>query len=260
MNQSLERFEAYYTHENDEGKRGHRDNQGIIEFLTTERYMKNIIPPNSKILDACAGCGVYSFFLAGLGHIVTAGDLVAHNVREITNRQAETPVLHQIYHGSATELGRFDDASFDVVLNMGAFYHITDKEEREKSITECLRVLKPNGLFFLAYLNKFSNIVKYHGLWKDEFSAIERILERGFADDDSLFYQSTPEEVEALMTNLQLAILHNVATDGFKGTITQTLNSMDDALFDRYLNYHFKTCEIKSILGYSEHALVICRK
>ena len=256
MKQDLERFEAYYTHENDESLRGHRDNQGIIEFLTTERYMKKVIPPNATILDACAGCGVYSFFLAGLGHIVTAGDYVGRNVHEIQKRQLESPVLHQIYH----DLTRFEDASFDAVLNMGAFYHIIDQQEREKSISECLRVLKPGGLFFLAYLNKFSNIVKYHTLWKDEFAAIERILERGFGDDDSLFYQSTPEEIEQLMADHDLTVLHNIATDGFKGTIAGTINSMDDALFERYLNYHFKICETKSILGYSEHALAICRK
>jgi 2-polyprenyl-3-methyl-5-hydroxy-6-metoxy-1,4-benzoquinol methylase len=251
MRQDLERFESYYTFENDESLRGHRDNQGIIEFLTTERYMKQVIPPKSRILDACAGCGVYSFFLAGLGHIVTAGDYVGHNVNEIQKKQAENPVLHQIYHGSATELHRFEDASFDAVLNMGAFYHITDRQEHEKSISECLRVLKPNGLFFLAYLNKFSNIVKYHELWKDDFAAVEKILERGFADEDSLFYQSTPEEIEALMADHDLTVLHNIATDGFKGTIAGTINSMDNELFERYLNYHFKICETKSILGYS---------
>ena len=260
MKQNRDRFEAYYSRENDESLRGHRDKQGIIEFLTTECYMKKVIPPGSKILDACSGCGVYSFFPASLGHMVTAGDFVGHNVNEIQKRQKETPVLHQVYHGSVTDLSRFDDASFDVVLNMGAYYHITDVEERGKSITECLRVLKPNGLFFLAYLNKFSNIVKYHEIWKDDFTAVERILERGFADDDSLFYQSTPEEIEALMMDHHLTVLHNVAADGFKGTITHTLNSMDDILFERYLNYHFQTCEIKSILGYSEHALMICKK
>ena len=57
-----------------------------------------------------------------------------------------------------------------------------------------------------------------------------------------------------------LMILHNIATDGLKANITETLNSMDEELFHRYMEYHFKVCEIKSILGYSEHALAICRK
>lgn len=260
MKQDKEKFEYYYAFENDENLRGHRNNQGIIEFITTEKYMQQVIPAKSKILDACAGCGVYAFFLAEQGHIVTAGDYVEHNVNEIKKKQVQKPILHNIYAGNATDLSRFSDESFDVVLNMGAYYHITDKEEREKSISECLRVLRPNGLFFLAYLNKFNNIIGYHEQWKDNFSFVEKNLERGYAEDDSLFYKSTPEEIEEVTFRFKLRLLHNIATDGFKATIKETLNSMDEELFNRYMKYHFKICEIKSILGYSEHALAICRK
>lgn len=37
MKQDKEKFEYYYTFENDENVRGKQDNQGIIEFLTTQR-------------------------------------------------------------------------------------------------------------------------------------------------------------------------------------------------------------------------------
>ena len=115
VKQNKEKFEHYYTFENDENLRGHRNNQGIIEFLTTEKYMKQVIPTKSKILDACAGCGVYSFFLAEQGHTVTAGDYVQHNVNEIKKKQTKKPALHDIYVGSATTLTQFNDESFDVV-------------------------------------------------------------------------------------------------------------------------------------------------
>jgi len=260
MKQDREKFEYYYTYENDENLRGHRNNQGIIEFLTTEKYMKQVIPANSKILDACAGCGVYSFFLAEQGHIVTSGDFVEHNINEIKKKQAEKPILHDIYLGSATDLSRFCDDSFDIVLNMGAYYHITNKDEREKSIAECLRVLRPEGLFFLAYLNKFSNIVGYHEKWIEDFDSVEKVLERGFINDESLFYQSTPEEIENVISHYGLKLLHNIGTDGFKATVKETLNNMNEEQFNRYMSYHFQICEIKSILGHSEHALAICKK
>lgn len=260
MKQNKEKFEMYYSTENDESLRGHRNNQGIIEFLTTEKYMKQVIPKESKILDACAGCGVYSFFLANLGHRVTAGDFVKHNVEEIKTKHEQNPILHHIYEGSATNLSQFNNESFDVVLNMGAFYHIIDKEEREKSISECLHVLKPGGLFFMAYLNKYSNIIKFHEQWRADFSSVEKLVELGYVDNDSLFYQSSPEEVEGIIKKFNLTILHNIATDGLKSPIYETLNSMTPATFERYMNYHYQICEIRSLLGYSEHALIICRK
>lgn len=143
---------------------------------------------------------------------------------------------------------------------MGTFYHITNREERERSISECLRVLRSSGLFFLAYLNKFSNIVGYHEKWIEDFDSVERVLEQGFVDNDSLFYQSTPEEIEHLISHFGLNLLQNIGTDGFKATVKETLNSMNEEQFNRYMNYHFQICEIKSILGHSEHALAICKK
>lgn len=260
LKQDKERLEYYYANDNDENLRGHRDNQGILEFITTQEYMKKIIPPHSTILDACAGCGVYSFFLAELGHTVTAGDYVEHNVKMIRNRQKDNPLLHTVYCGSAADLSRFDDESFDVVLNMGAYYHITDKDEREKTISESLRVLKKDKLLFLSYLNKFSNIVKHQYHWLEDYEVFEKLLERGHCDEDSLFYQSTPEEIEELAKKYSLQILHNIATDGFKATVTDTINTMDEIQFARYVRYHLGICETKSILGYSEHALAILRK
>jgi hypothetical protein len=112
----------------------------------------------------------------------------------------------------------------------------------------------------MAYLNKFSNIIKYHERWRDDFNSVEKLLERGYIDDDSLFYQSSPEEVEEIMTKFNLTILHNIATDGLKAPIYETLNSMNAETFKRYMNYHYQICEIRSLLGYSEHALVICGK
>jgi len=112
----------------------------------------------------------------------------------------------------------------------------------------------------MAYLNKFSNIIKFHEQWRDDFSLVEKLLERGYIDDDSLFYQSIPEEVEKVMKKFNLTILHNIAIDGLKAPIYETINSMSPETFDRYMNYHYKTCEIRSLLGYSEHGLVICRK
>jgi 2-polyprenyl-3-methyl-5-hydroxy-6-metoxy-1,4-benzoquinol methylase len=259
MKQDKERFEQYYSSEIDENARHTSCNQSRIEFLTTIKYMQQVIPAKSKILDACAGCGFYSFFLAEQGHTVTAGDYVEHNVSIIRSIQERNPVLNDIYTGSAANLAHFSDESFDVVLNMGAYYHIIDKEEREKSISECIRVLRPGGLFFLAYINKFNFIVSSHEYWKEDFSIAENNLERGFGNN-SLFYKSTPEEIEDIASLFNLKILHNIATDGHTANITETLNSMDEELFARYMNYHFKVCEIKSILGYSDHALAICRK
>lgn len=141
----------YYDSYDEEG-RLFRDNGHQIEWITTMSYFKRLFKPEAYILDGCAGTGNYSFQLAELGHKVVAGDIVPHNVDIIREKQRIRPVLADMYTGSITDLSRFDSGIFDVVLNMGAFYHIGN-EDRQLAMTECLRVLKPGGLLAVSYIN-----------------------------------------------------------------------------------------------------------
>jgi len=147
-----------------------------------------------------------------------------------------------------------------VVLNLGAFYHLKDKNDREKALRECLRVLRKDGLFFLAYLNKYSNFIKYNHQWGSDFSIFQEYIEKGYNEDDYLFYATTPEDIECTMNDYGMKQLHNIATDGMKFAIRDSINSLPDDEFERYMKLHYQMCEVKSILGYSEHALYIGQK
>lgn len=250
----------YFYESNDENNRLNRRRINEIEFITTMKYIKDLCPKGSKILDACAGCGVYSFPLAQLEYHVTAGDLVDYNVEQVRCKQKENPVLDYIYSGSILDLSQFDDDSFDVVLNFGAYYHLTDINDREKAIKECLRVLRRGGLFFLAYLNKYSNFIKYNQQWVNDFNVFEEYFEKGYTENNCLFYATSPENVEQTMLTFNLEQLHNVATDGIKFAIRNSINSLSDDVFEKYLKLHYQMCEVKSLLGYSEHALYIGKK
>ena len=58
----------------------------------------------------------------------------------------ETKVL------DATDMSCFENESFDVVLNMGPFYHLTDDISRNKCLSESIRVLKKGGYLIIAYI------------------------------------------------------------------------------------------------------------
>jgi len=74
-----ERIKSYYENYDEEG-RLFRDNAHLPEYLTTIRYFDKLFAPGSRILDACAGTGKYSFYLAEKGHSVTACDLAEHHI------------------------------------------------------------------------------------------------------------------------------------------------------------------------------------
>lgn len=250
----------YYETQCNEDCRLNKTKANSVEFLTTLKFITDLCPPGSEILDACAGTGIYAFPLAELGYKVTAGDLVEHNVEQIRKKQITTPILNQIYTGSIMDLSMFPDNSFDIVLNLGSFYHLTDLEDREKSIEESMRVLKPNGVYCMAYLNKFANYVKYNNEMNDNFAYFEKYIKDGYNEEDGLFYATTPEDIELQMPSFGLKQLYNIATDGLKFVMRNTLNSFSDSEFERWLNIHYKECCRKSLLGYSEHALYIGRK
>jgi ubiquinone/menaquinone biosynthesis C-methylase UbiE len=250
----------FYEYECDEANRLTSTRMNSVEFLTTMKYLKALCPAQAEILDACAGTGVYAFPLAEMAHNVTAGDLVKYNVEKIRKKQESNHLIKKIYTGSIMDLPMFEDNSFDVVLNFGSFYHLRDEEDRVKSITESLRILKPNGIYCLAYLNRYANYIKYSDQMKNNFDIFEEYINKGYNEASYAFYASSPEEVEALMASFNLKQLHNVATDGIKFIMNDTVNSLNEDVFQRWLNMHFSTCEIKSILGYSEHALFIGRK
>ena len=158
---SQQALNDYYGKAYDEGGRLHRDRAHSVEWITTCEAFRRLLPPYSAILDACAGTGAYAFDLAKAGHTVTAGDLMPNHVAAMRERQRQEPLLKDIYEGSALDLSRFPDAAFDAVLNMGALYHLKDAADREASVRECLRVLKPGGLLFAATIHRHANVLKF---------------------------------------------------------------------------------------------------
>jgi len=148
-----QKVKNYYENYDEEG-RLLRDNAHMTEYLTTVHYFDRLFTPGSRILDACAGAGRYSFYLADKGHIVTACDLVEHNV-DIINANPSADKLADARVCNVLDLSGFEADGFDAVLCMGALYHLWDDAERIKAVSECIRVCKPGGgLWHLLILQR----------------------------------------------------------------------------------------------------------
>lgn len=250
----MENLNEYYGLNYDEDSRLTKDKFHSIEFLTTCKYLDKVLTKNSLILDCCAGTGAYSFYLANKGHQVIAGDLIEHNVALIKEKQRSNSLLKGIYQGSILDLSSFEDDSFDAVLSMGAFYHLESYHDRQKSINECLRVLKKGGIFILSYINKHAVILND---CKNNSADICSILKYDNHPYKDIFYGSTPKEVISLTNSLNLNKLYNIATDGIGYILSSKINSSSDEEFEKWLQYHFSTCEDENLLGYSLHCLYI---
>jgi len=259
MEMKVNSIEEFYE-SIEENFRLKRKNVNKIEFLTTVEYLNKYLVPNSKILDACAGGGIYSFYFADNGHQVYAGDLIKKNVKDIKNNQDEHLKLNDIFIGSILDLNRYDNETFDMVLNLGSYYHLIDKSKRMESLKESLRVLKKGGIYAVAYVNRYSNVIKYIDMFTRDFNLLQDYIDKGYHSKNEVFYCSTPKSIEDELSNFDLEVLHHVATDGMKFIIGDVVNELDEDRFNKWMKFHLSTCEDSSILGSSEHGLIIARK
>jgi len=69
-----------YYNEYDEDGRLAGNRIGIVEYLTTRRYIDPLLSDDCKIVEIGAGTGRYSAALAKEGYDVTAVELVQHNL------------------------------------------------------------------------------------------------------------------------------------------------------------------------------------
>lgn len=246
-----------YYNTYDEDGRLFRNNVHQIEWITSMIYFQKLFKMGSYILDGCAGTGNYSFKLAELGHKVIAGDIVPHNVEIIKNKQNKNPILDDIYMGNITNLSHFESKTFDVVLCMGAFYHINDKS-RKIAIAECLRVLKPKGLLAISYINNTAVSILNLG---DRLENMENVLTwYNNKTKDGIFLHMSPLEVEKLAKAYNTEIVAHIATDGISYLFSNKINTANKEDFEKWIQFHLQTCEDKSLLGYSLHGLAVLRK
>lgn len=259
MKKEIEKYYDGYQEEN----RLHKDNAHKIEFFSSLKFIKNTIPAGAKILDACAGVGAYAFNLADDGYDVTAGDIVENHVSAMKKLNNEKKTINNIVEIDVLNLSQFDDNSFDAVLCMGALYHLKNANDRHQAISECLRVLKPKGIFIAAYINKYAKILKdiMNGL--ENIDIAMQILKDGYSAQEyegETFYKTTPMEFEDEIREFSLEKLHHIGTDGIGYVISDKINKMTDEYFASWLEYHIKICEDPNILGYSMHGLYIAKK
>ena len=128
---------------------------GQVEYITSMKYIHEYLKENenAKILDVGAGTGRYSVQLANEGYDVTAVELVKHNLGVLKSKGSTV----KAYQGTALDLSRFSENTFDMTLVFGPMYHLYTIEDKIKALQEAKRVTKVGGVILVAYcMNEYS--------------------------------------------------------------------------------------------------------
>ena len=153
-------IENYYANYDEEGRLLKK--YGQVEYLTTMKYIHECIGGDVKkrILEVGAGTGRYSVALAKEGHEVDALEYTRHNL-EIMNSKIDGLTTIRTHQGTALDLSRFADESFDLTLVLGPMYHLYTKEDKEKALQEAIRVTKKGGYILVAYCMNEYGVITY---------------------------------------------------------------------------------------------------
>ena len=125
---------------------------------TWELLSRHLPAPPAVVLDVGGAAGVYALPLAGRGYQVHLVDPMARHVEQALRAAGEQPAapLASATVGDARQLDR-PDASVDAVLLLGPLYHLTDRADRIRALTEARRVLRPGGVLAAAAISRFAS-------------------------------------------------------------------------------------------------------
>ena len=260
--ETLKALTDYYSHYDEEGRLLSR--HGSVEYLTTMRYIEKYLKPGMRILEIGAATGRYSHALARMGYQVDAVELVEHNIR-IFNEKTQPGEHVTIRQGNAKDLSFYGDDTFDMTLLLGPMYHLFTVEEQRQALSEAIRVTKPGGLVYAAYCGNEATMIQYcfgRGMIRNPHlrSKIDPVTFKASSDPAELFQLYRREDIDALLEGFRVERLHYVGTDLATNYMRQTIDEMDDELFELYLAYHFSICERSDLVGASHHVLDILRK
>ena len=129
-----------------------------LEFHRTKQIISRYLPKKpATILDIGGGPGVYASWLGEMGHVVHLVDPMPLHLTQARQQMKQTGIsVASISLGDARAL-EFPNEYADIVLMMGPLYHLTEKGQRQTALMEGLRVLKQDGLIFVAGISKFAS-------------------------------------------------------------------------------------------------------
>ena len=131
---------------------------GPLEFERNKELIGRYLPKKGTVIDVGGGPGVYSEWLAGLGHEVILIEPVEKHIRQANNRSAKAKKPFKSILGEAQKL-ELADNSADVVILHGPLYHLQSKADRIGAITEAKRVLKPKGVVLGFAINHTASTI-----------------------------------------------------------------------------------------------------
>jgi 2-polyprenyl-3-methyl-5-hydroxy-6-metoxy-1,4-benzoquinol methylase len=240
---------------------------GRPEFLLTCRFIDRYIKSGDRVLDIGGGPGRYSLYLAGKGCEVTLFDLSDENIKFVKGKAIEDNVSIKTICGDARVADILLQERYDHVLLMGPMYHLLKESDRIDAVNAALKLLKPNGVIFISFINMIAGMIYAMKCQPDiigdpcekYFDAfMENTSFAGGAFTQSYF--SKQDEILPFMEQFPLDKLHFFGQESISSPCENNIMSQEKEIVDSWIDLCEKICEREDLLSWSEHLMYIGRK
>lgn len=122
-----------------------------LDVLPVEAWLfRRYVSPGDAVLDLGVGAGRTTGALLDRAGTYLANDITQSMVAAFRDRFPDV----SIWHGDGTDLTRFDDGSFDVIVfSFNGIDHVLDADARRSFLADCVRVLSADGRLVLSRHN-----------------------------------------------------------------------------------------------------------
>ncbi|MBN1579933.1 MAG: class I SAM-dependent methyltransferase [Anaerolineae bacterium] len=239
------------------------------EYVITSHCLERYLPPYGLLLDAGCGPGRYAVDLVKKGYRVVLFDLMHDYLRFARDKVLETGVEKAMSIPVEGDLGSlpYADGVFDAVLSLGApLSYILDAGARSCAVIELARVVKPGGRVFLTGIGRLAAYRGgiYWAAWElfDLFIAPDA-RKTGRVPGYDYWYTFAKGELDALAEVAGLSVEDRVGCEGMASYLPMDHLEQVENNPHRWLAWKellLETCNEPSIIGLSNHQLIIARK
>jgi len=257
-----ERVKEFYEKMNEDARFDSQTKEFVRSKNIISRYL---CAGKMEIADIAGGTGPYSFWLAEQGHSVHLLDITKKHI-EIAKQKSETSniALSSYTCADARDLP-YANESMDLVLLMGALYHLQSQEARNKCLTEALRVLKHGGHIICTVISRYTVLVstlKWNIFHRYDVDTLERLMCTGMAEGFSFphSYFHTPNEIKTELSNAGFKNINAIAVEGIANAFGDYGLPTDEKEAARLLKCIELTESIPELLGVSRNIIAIGKK
>jgi SAM-dependent methyltransferase len=243
-----------------------------IEFASTLHLIDKYFPETGRVCDIGGGPGRYTVELARKGYHVTLFDLSEAEIGLARARLAELGIQAEaLLTGDARDLGRFNTGSFDAALLMGPMYHVIDSGQRLGILRELGRILKPNSIAIVAYLNAWGLIktgVVDFPHWYNNIETLRSMLEEHTFTGQALTgftecYWATPKAALLEIKEAGLEVVSYAGAESFaggQGPLIEQLKRENPTAYENLVQVAAETCELPQYRDATDHLHIVVRK